>query len=277
MAFSVNKFVKTRKMLAGVMMLAVSMGCDAQEQAIPVPPPADTMAFVPGPVGNVEGYACHVDGLEFRMITVKGGTLRKVVEKAPPVDSLGAIVEVKEYPLHDFYIGETEVTQQLWEALMGYNPSRDKGPLKPVQGVRYVDIGLFLMRLNAITRRHFRLPTEEEWEFAARGGVKSRNTPLAGGYNIEDVGWYCNNSSNRAHNVKGKWPNELGIYDMSGNVSEWCTVSGGQGQRSASTDGDEQVLRGGGYLDFANHCLIDDRQASPSTHWADDIGFRLAE
>ena len=121
MAFSVNKFVKTRKMLAGVMMLAVSMGCEAQEQAIPVPPPADTMAFVPGPVGNVEGYACHVDGLEFRMITVKGGTLRKVVEKAPPVDSLGAIVEVKEYPLHDFYIGETEVTQQLWEALMGYN------------------------------------------------------------------------------------------------------------------------------------------------------------
>ena len=116
MAFSVNKFVKTRKMLAGVMMLAVSMGCEAQEQAIPVPPPADTMAFVPGPVGNVEGYACHVDGLEFRMITVKGGTLRKVVEKAQPIDSLGAIVEVKEYPLHDFYIGETEVTQQLWEA-----------------------------------------------------------------------------------------------------------------------------------------------------------------
>ena len=160
---------------------------------------------------------------------------------------------------------------------MGYNPSRDKGPQKPVQGVRYVDIELFLMKLNAITRRHFRLPTEEEWEFAARGGRRSRNLPMAGNYDINDVGWYCNNSGNRAHNVKGKWSNELGLYDMSGNVSEWCTVSGGVGQRSASTRGHRQVLRGGGYLDFASHCLVSDRQESPSTIWADDIGFRLAE
>ena len=160
---------------------------------------------------------------------------------------------------------------------MDYNPSRDKGPKKPVQGVRYVDISLFLLKLNAITRRHFRLPTEEEWEFAARGGMRSRNTSMAGSQDINDVGWFCNNSGNKAHDVKGKWPNELGLYDMSGNVSEWCTVSGGVGQRSASTHGARQVLRGGGYLDFASHCLVNDRQESPSTIWADDIGFRLAE
>ncbi|MBO4658587.1 MAG: SUMF1/EgtB/PvdO family nonheme iron enzyme [Prevotella sp.] len=269
------KSFRIKTMLAAV-MLAMSIRCMAQQPQDTLALPIDTVPFVPGPVGNVEGYACHVKGVEFRMISVKGGTLRKFVE-VELIDSLAPTTEVREYPLHDFYIGETEVTQELWEALMGNNPSRDKGPKKPVQGIRYVDVSLFLMKLNALTHRNFRLPTEEEWEFAARGGVKSRNTPLAGGYNIDDVGWYCNNSENRAHNVKGKWANELGLYDMSGNVSEWCTVTGGQGQRSAPTHGSEQVLRGGGYLDFANHCLVDDRQTSPSNHWANDTGFRLAE
>ena len=277
MTFSQFIAGKIRFWVTGLSVIATSLSVMSQPAAVPEETVTDSAAFRLGPVGDVVGYACNVSGVSFRMISVKGGTLRKLVEVPEPVDSLAPKVVVEEIPLHDFYIGETEVTQEVWEALMGTNPSHDKGPKKPVQGVRYVDIQVFLMKLNAITRRHFRLPTEEEWEFAARGGVKSRNTPMAGGYDINDVGWYCNNSGNKVHDVKGKWPNELGIYDMSGNVSEWCTVSEGTGQRSAPINGRHQVLRGGGYLDFANHCHVGDRQTSPSIHWANDIGFRLAE
>ncbi len=265
------------RLVIGLLLLASPLHIMAQRQAAATPAPADSASFQLGAIGPISGNLVNVYGVSFKMISVKGGTFRKAVENPEPADSMAPKVVVREMQLHDFYMGETEVTQELWEALMGTNPSNDKGPKKPVQGVRYVDIELFLMKLNAITRRNFRLPTEEEWEFAARGGLRSRNTPMAGSYNIEDVGWYCNNSGNRAHNVKGKWPNELGLYDMSGNVSEWCTVSDGAGQRSAPTDRPRQVLRGGGYLDFANHCLINDRQESPSTIWANDIGFRLAE
>ena len=264
--------------MAGALLLLIPMLTMAQQQAASPSASTDSVASIQlGALGPISGNIINVEGVTFKMITIEGGRLQMEVENPEPADSLAPRTIVREVSLHDYFIGETEVTQELWEALMGYNPSRDKGPQKPVQGVRYVDIELFLMKLNAITRRHFRLPTEEEWEFAARGGRRSRNLPMAGSYDINDVGWYCNNSGNRAHNVKGKWSNELGLYDMSGNVSEWCTVSGGVGQRSASTRGHRQVLRGGGYLDFASHCLVSDRQESPSTIWADDIGFRLAE
>ena len=275
---SIFHFSLGKRVMAGALLLLFPMLVMAQKQAASPSASADSVASIQlVAIGPISGNIINVEGVTFKMITIEGGRLQMEVENPEPADSLAPKTIVREVSLHDYFIGETEVTQELWEALMGYNPSRDKGPQKPVQGVRYVDIELFLMKLNAITRRHFRLPTEEEWEFAARGGRRSRNLPMAGSYDINDVGWYCNNSGNRAHNVKGKWSNELGLYDMSGNVSEWCTVSGGVGQRSASTRGHRQVLRGGGYLDFASHCLVSDRQESPSTIWADDIGFRLAE
>lgn len=121
-----------------------------------------------------------------------------------------------------FYIGETEVTQELWEAVMGSNPSKFKGKNKPVEKVSYYECLHFIKKLNDKTGYIFRLPTETEWEFAARGGNKSQNNKHSGSSNIDDVAWYKNNSKKTTHDVKTKQANQLGLYDMYGNVSEWC-------------------------------------------------------
>lgn len=162
---------------------------------------------------------------------------------------------------------------------MNSNTSHHKGPKLPVESMRYVDCELFFFKLNFLTRRRFRLPTEEEWEFAARGGNKTLPTKYAGSDNYEDVAWYCNNSGNMTHEVKSKAPNELGLYDMSGNVDEWCAnawVSYDPEQRNEA-DQTFRVRRGGGFLDFAKHLRVSDRRGCSEQMWHNDIGLRLAE
>jgi hypothetical protein len=127
----------------------------------------------------------------------------------------------------DYYIGETEVTQELWEAVMGEQPSAFSGNKKPVERVSWEDCKEFIRRLNSITGEQFRLPTEAEWEFAARGGNKSNGYLYAGSNNINEVGWWGfekggNNVNYTTQPVAQLAPNELGLYDMSGNVFEWC-------------------------------------------------------
>ena len=122
-----------------------------------------------------------------------------------------------------FYIGKYEVTQCEWEAVMGRNPSIFKGSNRPVECVSWEDCQEFIAKLNDITGKQFRLPTEAEWEFAARGGNKSESFIFVGSNNKDEVAWYDGNSGGRTHDVGTKCPNELGLYDMSGNVCEWCS------------------------------------------------------
>ena len=124
--------------------------------------------------------------------------------------------------LSSYYIGETEVTAELWQAVMGINPSNFSGSLRPVECVSWNECQEFVTRLSSLTGENFRLPTEAEWEFAARGGKKSQGYKYSGSNTIGDVAWYSDNSNSETHNVAQKLPNELGLYDMSGNVWEWC-------------------------------------------------------
>ena len=230
--------------------------------------------------GDVETIT--VNGVSFNIIHVKGGSFRM-----GGTEEQGSDVENNEMPVHnvsvgDFCIGETEVTQELWEAVMGGNPSKTLGPQMPVECIRYVDCESFFFKLNFLTNRNFRLPTEAEWEFAARGGNKSRHTKYSGSDDFDAVAWYCNNSGNVTHNVKQKAPNELGLYDMSGNVDEWCADSYSlypetPRNNPINNEGNEKIRRGGGCLDFAKHLRVSDRRSCSATIWNYDIGFRLAE
>ena len=134
-----------------------------------------------------------------------------------------------EFPVHrvtlsDYYIGETEVTNELWSIIMGTNPSINfSQPTHPVNNVTWYDCQKFVNRLSALTGLHFALPTEAQWEFAARGGNKSRGYTYSGSNKIKEVGWFKGNSGGTLKLVKQLKPNELGIYDMSGNAYEWCS------------------------------------------------------
>ena len=224
-----------------------------------------------------------VNGVSFTMIAVKGGTFR-----------MGATAEHadyaydREYPVHnvtlsDFYIGETEVTQELWDAVMGSNPSYFTGNMQyPVEYVSWNECQEFISKLNALTGENFKLPTEAQWEYAARGGNKASGYLYSGSNNIGDVAWYNNNSNDKTHAVKTKAPNELGIYDMSGNVWEWCSDWSGSYSSSLVTDpvgpssGSDRVLRGGNWYGHAFHCRVTNRPESNPDYRDLSFGLRLA-
>ena len=221
-----------------------------------------------------------VNGVSFNMVKVHGGTYTMGATEEQQKEALDNEFPAHQQTVGDYLIGETEVTQELWEAVMGYNPSQYKSPQHPVECIRYVDCESFFFKLNFFTRRNFRLPTEAEWEYAARGGNKAGVTKYAGADNIDSIAWYCNNSGNVPHDVKTKAPNELGIYDMSGNVDEWCVDAYHFYLQAAPSEGTRNVVRvrrGGGFLDFPSHLRVSDRRGSPELLWHNDIGLRLAE
>ena len=199
----------------------------------------------------------EVDGVYFTMKKVDGGTFTMGNKYYGATE--------REKPEHDvnistFYIGETEVTQGLWKAVMHSNPSyfqvdefSDSPDRLPVEQVSYEDCKEFIKKLNAKTGKQFRLPTEAEWEYAARGGKKKSQYTYVGGYSIENVSWYKGNSSGTTHVVRSKMPNALGLYDMGGNVWEWCSDWYGdyEGYTQANPIGPDKgthrVIRGGGW------------------------------
>lgn len=233
-----------------------------------------------------------VNDVIFKMIFVKGGSMYL------GCTSGSGSCESDESPSHnvtltDYYMGETEVTQALWKAVMGYNnnPSYRKGDQLPVETVSWTDCQEFVARLNSLLASklpqgyRFALPSEAQWEYAARGGQKSSGSMYAGSGNVGFVAWYDGNSSSHTHDVKQKAPNELGLYDMSGNVWEWCEdwySSSFYSDNRNWTDpvntyaGSGRVLRGISWNDNASSCRVADRSNdSPSNRDADD-GFRLA-
>lgn len=200
-----------------------------------------------------------VNGVSFVMKGVQGGVFTMGATSEQGSDAYD------EKPKHrvaisSFRIGQTEVTQRLWQAVMGNNPSYFKGDNRPVENVSWSDCQTFIRKLNQMTGRNFRLPTEAEWEYAARGGNRSKSYKYAGSNNIGSVAWYEGNSGSQTHNVGTKQPNELGIYDMSGNVCEWCQdrygsySSAAQTNPSGPSSGSARVIRGGGWNDSARRC-----------------------
>ena len=185
--------------------------------------------------------------------------------------------------LSDFHIGKHEVTQGLWEEVMGGNPSYNKaGDNYPVEGVSWEDCQGFIERLNNRTGLNFRLPTEAEWEYAARGGKKSEGYKYAGSDGLDEVGWYGDNSGKHTHPVGKKKPNELGLHDMSGNVWEWCQDWYGGYEDEAQRDptgprfGGYRVLRGGSGWSYAGHCRVSYRCHFVPVFRHDSRGLRLA-
>lgn len=174
--------------------------------------------------------------------------------------------------LSTYYIGQYPVTQGLWKAVMGANnnPSNFKGDTLPVETVSWDECRKeFIPKLNGLTGGGFRLPTEAEWEFAARGGLKSKGCAYAGSDSLDRVGWYDKNSGLQTHPVGDKDPNELGIYDMSGNVWEWC-------EDWYDTDCSSRVARGGGWCHSVGHCTVSYRFNNSPGLLRNFLGFRLA-
>ena len=217
----------------------------------------------------------------FDMVFVKGGTFTMGATAEQGSDANSDEKPTHSVTVSDFYIGKYEVTQAQWRAVMGSNPSKSTGDNNPVEQVSWIDIQAFIKKLNTQTGKRFRLPTEAEWEYAARGGSKSKGYKYCGSNNIDDVAWYTSNSSSKTHPVGQKTPNELGIYDMSGNVYEWCQDWFGSYSSSPQTNptgpssGSFRVLRGGGWCNFAGRCRVSHRNNYVPDRGNYNYGFRL--
>lgn len=284
-----NYFLSSRRRLywavgAVVLTLLILFGvikvCRSSDPA-PQSSPQSTVTID----GHQGLYTNNLGGVSFSLVKVEGGSFRM----GDPNQANNPLVT-----LNTFYIGETEVTQALWKAVMGNNPSDFKGDNCPVEQVSYEECLEFVEKLNKLKKTKFRLPTEAEWEFAARGGNLSHGYRYSGGDNLNVVAWYWQNSgdsilegdsndpdegwnpdailgnNSRTHEVKTKQPNELGIYDMSGNVEEWCADLFDKNQDGV------YVYRGGSWCCKALECEVSARYSFSGELKHRSLGFRLA-
>ena len=223
-----------------------------------------------------------IQNLLNNMVYVEGGSFMMGATSEQGRDPEDMETPAHQVTLSSFYIGRYEVTQEEWQAVMGINPSHFKGAKRPVEWVSWADCQAFIRKLNKMTGRRFCLPTEAEWEYAARGGNRSRGYKYAGNDDPNSVAWYDNYSCRSTHEVGGKQPNELGLYDMSGNVWEWCQDWFGIYSTSAQTNpigpsfGLRRVKRGGGPWDIAWGCRVSSRDFDPPSWRCASTGLRLA-
>ena len=221
------------------------------------------------------------NGITIDMVKVEAGTfmMGATSEMLNPDDDEKPVHQVT--LTHDYYMGKYEVTQALWQAVMGSNPSKFKGDDLPVEQVSWNDCQEFISKLNGLTGKKFRLPTEAEWEYAARGGKKSRGYQYSGSSNISDVAWYDGNSGSKTRPVGTKQANELGIYDMSGNVWELCQdwydsyVSSSQTNPTGAVSGSYRVIRGGCWINKARICRLSYRNDVTPDNRINGFGLRL--
>lgn len=264
-------------LVALVLLIVTLFGMKAKKQL--VPPMDNNQSSVVGK----EKLTVLVGKEELAMVFVEGGTFTMGATGEQGSDASENEKPAHKVILSDYYIGETEVTQALWKAVMGDNSSEHQGDDNlPVEQVSWEDIvEKFIPALNRKTGRIFRLPTEAEWEYAARGGNKSKGYVYSGSNNIDEVAWYDGNSGNKTHPVKEKKANELGLYDMSGNVFEWgqdlyiTYSSGAQNNPKVLGKGSFLVLRGGGCLSPSFCCRVSYRGIGKRGSGHRSYGFRL--
>ena len=223
------------------------------------------------------------DGVCIEMVKVEAGGFKMGSKQKP---ELGDFFRT-DYPSHrvtltnNYYIGKYEVTQELWQVVMDSVPSQFKGENLPVEWVSWEQCQNFLSKLNSITGKQFRLPTEAEWEYAARGGKKSRGYRYSGSNTIDDVAWYEDNSGYKTHAVGTKQPNELGIYDMAGNVEEWCQdgerrYDGSHQTNPVGNSFFRRMYRGGSWYSSPSGCGVSSRSSDQSLILYNTLGLRLA-
>ena len=274
--------VKLKASTPSNLQITLSKETMATQQNIVSQPAVAQQPVVQAPIANSDNITIPVmDGISIDMVRVEAGTF-----------TMGATAEMKkpgvdEKPTHrvtltnDYYIGKYEVTQALWKAVMGNDSSYFKGDNLPVDQVSWDDCQEFISKLNRITGKMFRLPTEAEWEYAARGGNKSRGYQYSGSSNLSDVAWYSGNSGDVTHAVGTKQPNELGIYDMSGNVLEWCQDWYGKYNRSSQVNpigansGSFRMYRGGSWSYLARSCRLSFRGSGTPGYRGISLGLRL--
>ena len=274
--------VKLKASAPSNIQITLSKEAPAIQQSVVSQPVVAQQPVAQTAVSNNDNISIPVkDGISIDMVRVEAGTftMGATPEMEEPSDS--------EKPAHqvtltnDYFIGKYEVTQALWQAVMGNNPSFYNGDNLPVENVSWNDCQEFISKLNRITGKKFRLPTEAEWEYTARGGKKSRGYQYSGSNNLPDVAWYKDNSGSRTHSVGSKQANELGIYDMTGNVCEWCQdwdgsySSSSQVNPTGADSGSFRVNRGCCWASSVMGCRSSYRSSNSPGIRINDNGLRL--
>lgn len=273
-----HKILSSATLIAACLLTA----CSGKTETASQKPEAEVKASQNGPeAASAKVQTDTVNGFVFEMVRVDGGTFL--------MGSNDPEAARNEKPVHmvtlsDFSIGKHEVTQGLWKAVMGSSNSHFVGDDRPVENVSWDEAQQFIGKLNELTGKNYRLPSEAEWEYAARGGNQSKAYSYSGSNDINTVGWIFNNSENMTHAAGTKTPNELGIHDMSGNVWEWCQDYFDKGYYSTSPNtnpkgpakGNFRVFRGGSMHNYSRNCRPTYRGGGNPSSRRNYLGFRLA-